>query len=201
MAIFTGELGWQFVTHLANHYGVRDLVRMAQLGADSGFTQIWLNDNIRESNSMARPITFASRVLKLKQAFESAATVGRAATLAIDLILRCDHAGENPEEARKQVIELPGATGKPGDNHAAFAKLGPDYDEAIKLLAEQVLPALRQPFGTAAERTAPVQSDGHRRRFHAAHDSYRLPLVFRQSRLITAFETPARSGHPDCAAC
>ena len=37
MAIFTGELGLQFVTHLANHYHLRDLVRLARLGADSGF--------------------------------------------------------------------------------------------------------------------------------------------------------------------
>ena len=52
MAIFTGELGLQFVTHLANHYSLRDLVRLAQLGADSGFCQIWVNDNIRYRNQM-----------------------------------------------------------------------------------------------------------------------------------------------------
>jgi len=47
MAILTGDLGLQFVTHLANHYSLRELVRLAQLGVDSGLTHIWLNDNIR----------------------------------------------------------------------------------------------------------------------------------------------------------
>src|SRR5678816_4814576 len=47
MSIFTGELGLQFVTHLANHYTVPDLVRLAQVAADKGFQQIWVNDNIR----------------------------------------------------------------------------------------------------------------------------------------------------------
>jgi hypothetical protein len=28
-------------------------------------------------------------------------------------------------------------------DHVAFAKLGPDYEEGINLLAEQVVPALR----------------------------------------------------------
>jgi alkanesulfonate monooxygenase SsuD/methylene tetrahydromethanopterin reductase-like flavin-dependent oxidoreductase (luciferase family) len=47
MAIFNGELGLQFVTHLANQYTVRDLVRLARVAADAGFQQIWVNDNIR----------------------------------------------------------------------------------------------------------------------------------------------------------
>ena len=47
MSIFTGELGLQFVTHLANHYTVPDLVRLAQFAADKGFKHIWVNDNIR----------------------------------------------------------------------------------------------------------------------------------------------------------
>ena len=40
MTIFDGELGLQFVTHLANHYTVPDLVRLAQVAADKGFEQI-----------------------------------------------------------------------------------------------------------------------------------------------------------------
>ena len=47
MPVFDGELGLQFVTHLANHYTVPDLVRLAQLAAAKGFKQIWVNDNIR----------------------------------------------------------------------------------------------------------------------------------------------------------
>ncbi|HET7004246.1 MAG TPA: LLM class flavin-dependent oxidoreductase, partial [Candidatus Binatia bacterium] len=62
MAIYTGELGLQFVTHLANHYGVRDLVRLAQLAVDCGFEQIWVNDNIRYRNQMVVLTAIASQV-------------------------------------------------------------------------------------------------------------------------------------------
>ena len=54
MAIFNGELGLQFVTHLANQYTVPDLVRLARLAADNGFQQIWVNDNIRYRNQTCR---------------------------------------------------------------------------------------------------------------------------------------------------
>jgi len=358
MAIFTGELGLQFVTHLANHYSLRDLVRLAQLGADSGFKQIWVNDNIRYRNQMVvltaiasqvpirlgsaimvpyfhnpldmadsfaalselcqdreisigiargdlgqspqhvqalRPIAMVTettrllrralageefpyadfpfiaefyhlnpngkfklafkpksqfkfygggngpqslrmcgrimdglissgtyipmlkagrlegmlasaeaaakavdpgkrlrrvcelnvsisadreraldfprrqvahsilqwealgftaeeyakmgvkreQVLKLKEAFESGATVEQAASLVSDHMVRCYYAAGRPEEVRDQIIELVSAAGRLGYDHVAFAKLGPDYDEAIRLLAEQVVPALR----------------------------------------------------------
>jgi alkanesulfonate monooxygenase SsuD/methylene tetrahydromethanopterin reductase-like flavin-dependent oxidoreductase (luciferase family) len=82
-------------------------------------------------------------VLKLKAAFESGATVEQAATLVTDQMLRCYYAAGKPEEVRDQIIELVGAAGKLGYDHVAFAKLGPDYEEAIKLLAEQVVPALQ----------------------------------------------------------
>jgi alkanesulfonate monooxygenase SsuD/methylene tetrahydromethanopterin reductase-like flavin-dependent oxidoreductase (luciferase family) len=62
MAIFNGELGLQFVTHLANHYTVPDLVRLARLAADGGFKQIWVNDNIRYRGQMVVLTAIASRV-------------------------------------------------------------------------------------------------------------------------------------------
>ena len=82
------------------------------------------------------------QVLKLKAAFESGATVEQASALVTDQMLRCYYAAGKPEEVRDQIIELVGAAGQLGYDHVAFAKLGPDYDEAIKLLAEQVVPAL-----------------------------------------------------------
>jgi len=82
-------------------------------------------------------------VLKLKAAFESGATVEQAALLVNDQMLRCYYAAGTPEEVRDQIIELVSAAEKLGYDHVAFAKLGPDYDEAINLLADQVVPALR----------------------------------------------------------
>jgi alkanesulfonate monooxygenase SsuD/methylene tetrahydromethanopterin reductase-like flavin-dependent oxidoreductase (luciferase family) len=62
MSIFDGELGLQFVTHLANHYTVPDLVRFAQLAADTGFKQIWVNDNIRYRSQLVVLTAIASHV-------------------------------------------------------------------------------------------------------------------------------------------
>jgi len=82
-------------------------------------------------------------VLKLKAAFASGATVEQAASLVTDAMLRCYYAAGTPEEVTDQIVELVGAAQRLGYDHVAFAKLGPDYDEAIHLLAERVVPALR----------------------------------------------------------
>src|SRR6185295_1399344 len=56
------ELGLQLVTHLANHYTLRDLIRLARLGKDCGFEQIWVNDNIRYRNQMVVLSAIAAQV-------------------------------------------------------------------------------------------------------------------------------------------
>lgn len=83
------------------------------------------------------------QVLQLKDAFESGATVEQASAMVTDPMVRCYYAAGTPEEVRDQIIELTGAAGDLGYDHVAFAKLGPDYDQAISLLADQVVPALR----------------------------------------------------------
>ncbi len=67
----------------------------------------------------------------------------QAAGLVTDPMLRCYYAAGTPEEVKDQIIELVGAAQQLGYDHIAFAKLGPDYDEAINLLVEHVVPALR----------------------------------------------------------
>ena len=62
MGIFNRELGLQFVTHLANQYTVRDLVRLARFGADKGFQQIWVNDNIRYRSQLVVLTAIAAQV-------------------------------------------------------------------------------------------------------------------------------------------
>ena len=83
------------------------------------------------------------QVLKLKQAFESGATVEEASALVTEHMVKTYYAAGTPEEVCDQIIELAGAAGRFGYDHVAFAKLGPDYEEAINLLAKQVVPALR----------------------------------------------------------
>ena len=83
------------------------------------------------------------QVLKLKAAFEAGATVEEASSLVTEQMVRCYYAAGTPEEVRDQIIELAAAAGRLGYDQIAFAKLGPDYDEAINLLADQVVPAIR----------------------------------------------------------
>ncbi len=47
---FDGEFGLQFVTHLANDHGVRDLVAQAAAGLRGGFQQVWVNENVGYRN-------------------------------------------------------------------------------------------------------------------------------------------------------
>ena len=83
------------------------------------------------------------QVLRLKEAFESGAAVEEAAKLVTEHMVRTYYAAGTAEEVRDQIIELVGAADRFGYDHVAFAKLGPDYEEAINLLADQVVPALR----------------------------------------------------------
>jgi alkanesulfonate monooxygenase SsuD/methylene tetrahydromethanopterin reductase-like flavin-dependent oxidoreductase (luciferase family) len=84
------------------------------------------------------------QVLKLKEAFEAGATVEEASKLVTEHMVKTYYAAGTPEEVRDQIIDLAGAAGKLGYDHIAFAKLGPNYEEAINLLGDQVVPALRQ---------------------------------------------------------
>jgi alkanesulfonate monooxygenase SsuD/methylene tetrahydromethanopterin reductase-like flavin-dependent oxidoreductase (luciferase family) len=83
------------------------------------------------------------QVLKLKETFGAGATVEEASKLVTEHMVKTYYAAGTPNEVRDQIIELAGAAGKLGYDHIAFAKLGPDYEEAINLLADQVVPALR----------------------------------------------------------
>ena len=82
------------------------------------------------------------QVLSLKRAFEAGVTVEEAAKLVTEHMVKTYYAAGRPEEVRDQIVELARAAGKLGYDHIAFAKLGPDYEEAIELLAGQVVPAL-----------------------------------------------------------
>lgn len=83
------------------------------------------------------------QVLQLKEAFEKGATVEQASKLVTEHMVKTYYAAGTPAEVRDQIIELADAAGRLGYDHIAFAKLGPDYEEAINLLADQVMPALR----------------------------------------------------------
>ena len=47
MTSFTGEFGLQFTLHIASNYTAPEIVDHARLGHELGFSQIWVNDNLR----------------------------------------------------------------------------------------------------------------------------------------------------------
>jgi alkanesulfonate monooxygenase SsuD/methylene tetrahydromethanopterin reductase-like flavin-dependent oxidoreductase (luciferase family) len=83
------------------------------------------------------------KVLELQQRFASGATVEEAAALVTERMVRTTYAAGAPEEVTGQILELASAASDLGYDQIAFAKLGPNYEEAIELLAKEVVPALR----------------------------------------------------------
>ena len=62
MAVFSGEVGLQFTTHIANHYTVPQWVELAELAHRHNFHQVWVNDNLGYRNLFVILTAIASRV-------------------------------------------------------------------------------------------------------------------------------------------
>lgn len=76
----------------------------------------------------------------MEEAFGSGASVQEAAALIPDSAVRSCFVAGTPEECREQVAELMEKAERLAFHQVSFAKLGPDYAEAITLLREEVLP-------------------------------------------------------------
>ena len=50
MAVYSGELGLQFTTHIANHYTVPQWIEPAEQARRNNFDQVWINDNLGYRN-------------------------------------------------------------------------------------------------------------------------------------------------------
>ena len=50
MAVYRGEVGLQFTTHLAKHYSVPQWVELAAHAQRNKFSQLWINDNLGHRN-------------------------------------------------------------------------------------------------------------------------------------------------------
>lgn len=78
-------------------------------------------------------------IRSLKDAFDNGATFQQAAALIPDDAVRCCFVAGNPEECKDQIADLLAEAERLSFGQVAFAKLGPDYDEAITLLSDEVL--------------------------------------------------------------
>jgi len=62
MAVYSGELGLQFTTHIVNHYTVPQWIELAELARRNNFDQVWINDNLGYRNVFVILTAIASRV-------------------------------------------------------------------------------------------------------------------------------------------
>ena len=95
------------------------------------------------SDEYARLGVERRRVLDLRDAFARGATIEEAASLVTEQMVLAYYVAGTPAEVADQVVELAGEAQELGYDEIAFAKLGPDYEEAIEMLAESVMPRLR----------------------------------------------------------
>ena len=62
MAVYSGELGLQFTTHIANQYTVPQWIELAELARRNNFDQGCVNDNLGYRNVFVILTAIASRV-------------------------------------------------------------------------------------------------------------------------------------------
>lgn len=62
MSTFRGTFGLQFTLHIASSYSAPEVVRLARLGHEKGFGQVWVNDNLRYRQQFVVLSAIASQV-------------------------------------------------------------------------------------------------------------------------------------------
>lgn len=83
------------------------------------------------------------KVLELKEAFARGAAIEEAAGLVTEEMVLNYYVAGRPAEVADQIVDLAEQAQAMGYDEIAFAKLGPDYEEAIHMLADSVVPRLR----------------------------------------------------------
>jgi alkanesulfonate monooxygenase SsuD/methylene tetrahydromethanopterin reductase-like flavin-dependent oxidoreductase (luciferase family) len=62
MAVYRGEVGLQFTTHLAKRYSIPQWVELAAHAQRNNFSQLWINDNLGHRNIFVLLTAIASKV-------------------------------------------------------------------------------------------------------------------------------------------
>lgn len=83
------------------------------------------------------------KVFDLKEAFARGATIEEAARMVTEEMVLAYYVAGRPAEVADQIVELAEQAGAMGYDEVAFAKLGPDYEEAINMIADSVMPRLK----------------------------------------------------------
>ena len=83
------------------------------------------------------------KVFDLKDAFARGATIEEAAEMVTEEMVLAYYVAGRPAEVADQIVDLAEQAGAMGYDEIAFAKLGPDYEEAINMIADSVMPRLK----------------------------------------------------------
>jgi len=88
------------------------------------------------------------KVLALRDLYAQGATIEEAAGLVTEEMVLSYYVAGRPDEVADQIVELASQAEELGYDEIAFAKLGPDYEKAIVMLADEVLPRLQSRSNT-----------------------------------------------------
>jgi alkanesulfonate monooxygenase SsuD/methylene tetrahydromethanopterin reductase-like flavin-dependent oxidoreductase (luciferase family) len=87
-------------------------------------------------------LQFTAHIASLYRAFAAGQTIETVAPLISDAMVDAGFIAGTPEQCRAALEEMCARAQHHGFDQICLAKLGPDYPEAIEILAKEVLPSI-----------------------------------------------------------
>ena len=92
----------------------------------------------------------SERIERLRQRFASGATIEQAQELVDDRMVEAYYLAGTPDEVVPAALDVAARAAEQGIDQVIFSKLGPDYDEALDIIRQDILPRLTQRMLTTA---------------------------------------------------
>lgn len=90
------------------------------------------------------------RIERLRERFASGATIEQAQELVDDRMVEAYYLAGTPDEVVPAALDVAARAAEQGIDQVIFSKLGPDYDEALDIIRQDILPRLTQTTLTTA---------------------------------------------------
>ena len=84
------------------------------------------------------------RIERLRERFASGATIEEAQELVDDRMVEAYYLAGTPDEVVPAALDVAAQAAEQGIDQVIFSKLGPDYDEALEIIRQDILPHLTQ---------------------------------------------------------
>src|SRR5688572_7817926 len=95
-----------------------------------------------DSEHASLVVVYPAAVHDIKQMFEHGQTIEEAASLVTDKMVDAGFIAGRPKDCVEKVEEMCEQAASYGFDQICFAKLGPDYTEAIEILGNDLLPSI-----------------------------------------------------------